>query len=160
MRREYPSAPIVGVGAVIVRNDRVLLIQRGNEPNRGCWSIPGGVLELGETLAEAAVREVREECQLEIELQGVLSTFDMIQRDELGRVRYHYVLIDVGARYVGGQAIAGSDALGVRWASATELDHLDIIPRLVPVLRQALHEAEAGQQTPPERDHPSRARRG
>jgi 8-oxo-dGTP diphosphatase len=147
VRREYPAVPIVGVGAVMVRNAQVLLIQRGNEPNRGRWSIPGGVLELGETLAEAAAREVREECGLEIEPQGVLSTFDMIERDELGRVRYHYVLIDVAARYVGGEATAGTDALGVRWAGAAELDCLDIVPRLVPVLRKALHAAEAGQQT-------------
>jgi len=149
VRREYPTAPIVGVGAVIVRNAQALLIQRGNEPNRGRWSIPGGVLELGETLAEAAVREVREECGLEIEPQGVLSTFDMIHRDELGRVRYHYVLIDMGARYLGGEATAGTDALGVRWAGAAELDSLDIVPRLVPVLRQVLHSSEAGQQTRP-----------
>ena len=149
MRREYPTAPIVGVGAVIVRNAQALLIQRGNEPNRGRWSIPGGVLELGETLAEAAVREVREECGLEIEPQGVLSTFDMIHRDELGRVRYHYVLIDMGARYLGGEATAGTDALGVRWAGAAELDSLDIVPRLVPVLRQVLHSSEAGQPTRP-----------
>ena len=149
MRREYPTAPIVGVGAVIVRNAQALLIQRGNEPNRGRWCIPGGVLELGVTLAEAAVREVREECGLEIEPQGVLSTFDMIHRDELGRVRYHYVLIDMGARYVGGEATAGTDALGVRWAGAAELDSLDIVPRLVPVLRQVLHSSEAGQPTRP-----------
>jgi 8-oxo-dGTP diphosphatase len=145
VRREYPPAPIVGVGAVIVRDARVLLVQRGNEPNRGCWSIPGGALELGETLAEAAVREVREECLVEIEAQGVLSTFDMIERDEQGRIRFHYVLIDVGARYVSGEAAAGTDALGVHWASAAELDRLNILPRLLPVLRRALHAAQAGQ---------------
>jgi len=138
MRREYPEAPVVGVGAVIVKNGQVLLIQRGNEPNRGRWSIPGGTVELGETLAEAAAREAREECQVEVEIGDLLSTFDLIQRDEKGDIRYHYVLIDLAARYVGGEPVASTDALDVRWVGEAELAELDLVPRLLPVLRRAL----------------------
>jgi len=139
MRREYPEAPIVGVGAVIVKGDQLLLIRRANEPSRGRWSIPGGTVELGETLAQAAIREVGEECQLEVEIGDVLSTFDMIQRDERGRIRYHYVLIDLAARYVSGEPVAGTDALDVRWVREAKFNELDIVPRLLPVLREALH---------------------
>jgi len=138
MRREYPEAPIVGVGAVIVKADQVLLIQRGNEPNRGRWSIPGGTVELGETLAEAATREAREECQVEVEAGQLLSAADLILHDEGGRVRYHYVLIDLAARYVSGEPVAATDALNVRWVRETELADLDLVPRLLPVLRKAL----------------------
>jgi len=138
MRREYPEAPIVGVGAVIVKAGRVLLIQRANEPNRGRWSIPGGTVELGETLTEAAAREAREECQVEVEIGDLLSAVDLIQHDEKGRVRYHYVLIDLAARYVSGEPAAATDALDVRWVREAELAELDVVPRLLPVLRRAL----------------------
>jgi len=138
MRREYPEAPIVGVGAVVVQDGQVLLIRRANEPSRGRWSIPGGTVELGETLAQAAIREVREECRVEVEIGGVLSTFDLIQREEKGQIRYHYVLIDLAARYVGGEPVASTDALEVRWVREAEFDELDIIPRLLPILRKAL----------------------
>jgi len=138
MRREYPEAPIVGVGAVIVKANQVLLIQRGNEPNRGRWSIPGGTVELGETLAEAATREAREECQVEVEAGPLLSAADLILHDEDGRVRYHYVLIDLAARYVSGEPEAATDAMDVRWVREAELAELDLVPRLLPVLRKAL----------------------
>jgi len=138
MRREYPEAPIVGVGAVVVQDGQVLLILRANEPSRGRWSIPGGTVELGETLAQAAIREVREECRVEVEIGCVLSTFDLIQREEKGQIRYHYVLIDLAARYVGGEPVASTDALEVRWVREAEFDELDIVPRLLPILRKAL----------------------
>jgi ADP-ribose pyrophosphatase len=141
MPREYPQAPVVGVGAVVVKDGQVLLVRRGNEPDRGRWSIPGGVVELGETLAQAAAREVREECRVEIEGGNVLSTFELIQRDEQGRVRYHYVLLDLAAHYRSGEAVAGTDAMEVRWVSEAEFEQLDIIPRLLPVLRKALRGA-------------------
>jgi len=141
MRREYPSAPIVGVGAVVVKEGQVLLVRRANAPNQGQWSIPGGTVELGETLAQAAVREVREECGIEVEPGEVLSTFDLIQRDEKGRILYHYVLIDLLARYVSGEPIAATDAMEVRWVDEKSLNQLDVIPRLLPVLHKALHQA-------------------
>ena len=144
MPREYPSVPVVGVGAVIIRDARVLLVQRGNEPSRGRWSIPGGVVELGETLAEAARREVREECGLEVEALDVLSTFDLIQHDPQGRIQYHYVLIDLRARYVSGEATADTDALDVLWVEETQLDRMDLVSRLLPVLHKALRETSPG----------------
>lgn len=139
LRREYPDAPLLGVGAVVVKDDRVLLVRRAHEPNCGRWSIPGGAVELGETLAQAAEREVREECQVEIVMDGILSTFDLIQRDKNGNIRYHYLLIDVRAFYLSGKPTPGTDALESRWVSEPELEELDIIPRLLPVLRQVLH---------------------
>ncbi len=141
MRREYPDAPIVGVGAVVVKDGQILLVRRGNDPNRGWWSIPGGTVELGETLAQAAIREVREECQIEVEVGPVLSTVDMIQRDEDGRIHYHYVLIDLAARYQSGEPVAGTDALETRWVKEDEFNQLPIVVRLLPVLRAALHRA-------------------
>ena len=138
VRREYPEAPIVGVGAVVIRDQQVLLVCRANEPNRGQWSIPGGTVELGETLAQAAAREVWEECQVRVEAGQVLATFDLIRRDAQRQVLYHYVLLDLAARYISGDPVAATDALAARWVTAAELDQLDIIPRLVPVLRQAL----------------------
>ena len=141
MQREYPQAPIVGVGAIIIKDGHVLLVRRAHEPNQGQWSIPGGIVELGETLAQAAAREVREECQIEVEAGDLLATVDLIRRDERGRIRYHFVLLDLMARYLGGVPVAGTDALAVRWVDQGELDQLDIIPRLVPVIRKALHQA-------------------
>jgi ADP-ribose pyrophosphatase len=136
--RKYPDAPVVGVGAVVVKDDRVLLVRRANEPSRGRWSIPGGTVELGETLAQAAAREVREECQVEVDVGPLLSTFDLIQRDAQGQIRYHYLLLDLAARHVRGEPVAGTDALEVRWVAEDELASLDLVPRLLPVLRQAL----------------------
>ena len=144
MRRIYPEAPVVGVGAVVVKDGRVLLVRRANEPSRGRWSIPGGTVELGETLAQAAAREVREECQVEVDVGPLLSTFDLIDRDEQGRIRYHYVLLDLAARHVCGEPVAGTDALEVRWVAEHELAGLDLVPRLLPVLRKALHTAQDG----------------
>jgi ADP-ribose pyrophosphatase len=144
MPREYPEAPAVGVGAVIVKDGQVLLVRRAHPPNQGQWSIPGGLVELGETLAQAAAREAHEECQVEIEIGRVLSTVDLIERDGEGRIRYHYVLIDLAARYIAGEPRPGTDALEVRWATQGELEGLDIIARLLPVLQTALHqEAES-----------------
>jgi 8-oxo-dGTP diphosphatase len=143
VEREYPQAPVVGVGAVVIRDRQVLLVRRANDPSRGQWSIPGGVVELGETLAQAVVREVREECHVEVEPGSVLATFDLIQRDDAGRIRYHYMLVDLAARYLTGEPVAGTDALEVRWVREVESGQLDIIPRLLPLLRQALHSEEA-----------------
>lgn len=141
MRRKYPQSPIVGVGAVVIKDQQVLLVRRAHDPNRGQWSIPGGTVELGETLAQAVAREVWEECQVRIEPGEVVATFDLIQRDAQGRILYHYVLLDLAARYISGEPAAASDALQVRWVTAAELDQLDVIPRLRPVLRRALREA-------------------
>jgi 8-oxo-dGTP diphosphatase len=120
-RREYPESPIVGVGAVILDGDRVLLIERGNEPLKGEWSLPGGALELGETLEEGVRREVLEETGLIIEPIAIVEVFDRISRDLEGRVRYHYVLVDYLCRVTGGTLACATDAAAARWATHDDL---------------------------------------
>jgi len=126
MKREYPESPLVGVGAVIVEQSRVLLIRRGQPPLLGEWSLPGGVLECGETLREAVVREAREETGLVIETGEMLGVYERVIRGGEGRVRYHYVLIDFLCRPVGGDLNAGSDAADVRWFTRDELPALNL----------------------------------
>jgi len=115
MTREYPSRPMVGVGVVVFRGDRVLLIKRGKPPRLGQWSLPGGLQELGETVFEAALREVREECAIEIEAKGVIDIVDAITPGDGGRIRFHYTLVEVLAEWKGGEAVAGDDAMDVAW---------------------------------------------
>ncbi|MFT4112131.1 NUDIX hydrolase [Silvibacterium sp.] len=117
MSREYPQAPIVGVGAVVLDGDRVLLIRRAKEPMKGQWSLPGGALEVGETLAQGAQREAREETGLEVEPLVVVEVLDRISHDAAGQVQYHYVLVDFLCRVTGGELKPGSDAAEVRWAA-------------------------------------------
>jgi ADP-ribose pyrophosphatase YjhB (NUDIX family) len=119
MQREYPSAPLLGVGAVIVKAGRVLLVQRGNEPMKGHWSLPGGLLELGESLSDGVMREVREETGLLVEPLLLIELLDRIHRDG-EHVRYHYVIADYLCRVAGGDLRAASDAAAVRWAEREE----------------------------------------
>ena len=126
--REYPQRPIVTTVACVFRGDRVLLIKRGREPNKGRWSVPGGAIELGEKIYDAIRREVREECGIEIEVVEVINAADGIIPDEAGRVWFHYVPIYILARYVSGEAHPGSDALDVRWVICEELDTFDLSP--------------------------------
>ncbi|MBL6929203.1 MAG: NUDIX hydrolase [Rhodospirillales bacterium] len=127
MSREYPNRPFVGVGAVVIRDGRVLLARRGKEPRKGSWSLPGGAQQLGETVFEAARREIREETGLEIEVLGIIDVADSIQRDDHGEVRYHYTLVDVLAQTINGDvAAAGDDAAEVAWFSPDELAPLEL----------------------------------
>src|SRR5271166_6441320 len=119
MQREFPSAPLVGVGAVIVEAGRVLLVRRGTEPLKGHWSLPGGLVELGEGLLSAVVREVWEETGLVVEPVELIELRDRIHR-EADRVRYHYVIADYLCRVTGGKLLAASDADEVRWVERTE----------------------------------------
>ena len=126
MKREYPESPLVGVGAVIVQDQRVLLIRRGQAPLLGEWSLPGGVLECGETLREAVVREAREETGLVVETDEMLGVYERVIRGDDGRVRYHYVLIDFLCRPAGGELEAASDAADVRWFTRDQLPALNL----------------------------------
>ena len=119
MQREFPECPLVGVGAVVVDNNRVLLVRRGTEPLRGHWSLPGGVLELGESLTGGLIREVREETGLEVEPVELVELLDRIHR-EGERVRFHYVIADYLCRVTGGELDAASDADAVRWVERAE----------------------------------------
>lgn len=126
MPREYPHRPIPAVGAVVWNDGRVLLIRRAKPPNAGAWSLPGGAQEIGETVAETAVREVREETGTEIDVVGLVDVVDSVHRDENGRVRFHYTLIDVAARWRSGDILAGSDATDVAWVAPEDLPVLDL----------------------------------
>jgi 8-oxo-dGTP diphosphatase len=120
--REYPERPWVGVGALIFREGRVLLVRRGHAPSLGEWSIPGGALEVGETLADGVKREVREETGLAVDPLAVVEVVDRIVRDETGRVQFHYVLVDYLCRVSGGSEAWADDAVGLRWATMDELE--------------------------------------
>jgi mutator protein MutT len=137
-----PSAPVVGVGGAVVRDGRVLLVRRGKPPLYGRWVIPGGTVELGETLEQALVRELREETGLEVEPVGILTVFDRIDRDG-DEVAYHYVIVDYLCRWVAGEAVAGSDALEVAWLRREDLAGHDVPPKAVEVVEDALRRAAA-----------------
>jgi 8-oxo-dGTP diphosphatase len=137
MKREYPEQPIVGVGAILFQEESVLLIKRGREPARGQWSIPGGVVDLGETLQAAVAREALEETHLEVEPLALVKVLDRIFRDKEGRVAYHYVLVDFLCRYKGGEVRPGSDALEARFVPVAELVLLNVIPATREVIYQA-----------------------
>src|SRR5438045_9642556 len=126
IRREFPELPLVGVGAIIMGGGRVLLVKRAHPPIQGQWSIPGGVLEVGEMVREAAVREAREETGLMVEPGELLGVYDRILRDPEQRVQYHYVLIDFLCRAVGGELLAASDASEVQWFRRAELAALKL----------------------------------
>lgn len=119
MQREFPESPLVGVGAVIVDRGRVLLVRRGHEPLKGKWSLPGGLLELGEALTAGVIREVQEETGLTVETIELVELLDRIHRDG-ERVRYHYVIADYLCRVAGGELKAASDADAVRWVERAE----------------------------------------
>jgi 8-oxo-dGTP diphosphatase len=135
MSREYPSAPMVGAGAIIIKCNRVALIKRAKPPLAGEWSIPGGMLELGETVREASVREAKEETGLDVEAGELLGVFDRVLRDPEGRVQYHYVLIDFLCRPTGGELHAGGDASDARWFTAEEVARLPLMKDTAEVIR-------------------------
>lgn len=140
--REYPDRPIVGVGAVILRDNRVLLIQRGHPPMQGEWSIPGGALKVGETLHAGVRRESLEETGLQVEPLAVVDVVDRIVHDQTGRVQYHYVLVDFLCCVTGGIAVSGSDATDLRWAALNELDSVAPFTREVIQKAWSMHESE------------------
>ena len=133
---DHPHQPRVAVGAVVFRDNRVLLVKRGKAPAQGLWSIPGGSVELGETLQGAAEREIREETGLIIKAREPFFTFDVIDRDDTGQIRFHYVIVDLMADYVSGDIRAGDDALGARWVSSDEIKDLNLSEMTRKLLQQ------------------------
>jgi 8-oxo-dGTP diphosphatase len=140
--REYPEQPVAGVGAVIIQDSRVLLIRRGHAPMQGEWSLPGGALEVGETLEEGVRREVLEETGLHVKPVVMVEVFDRIARDSTGRVQYHYVLVDFLCKVTGGIAACGSDAIGLRWAALGELNEVASFTREVIKKAWAMYKQE------------------
>jgi len=133
--REYPQHPRVGVGAVVIRNNAVLLVRRGNPPGKDLWAIPGGHLRLGETLGGAAEREIWEETGVRIRAGYPIHAFDFIERDPAGSIRYHYVIIDLQAEYISGEPCGGDDALEARWATGQELTSLNLSETTLSLLK-------------------------
>jgi 8-oxo-dGTP diphosphatase len=152
--RRYPKRPLVGVGALIFHRGRILMAQRGKEPLKGWWSLPGGALETGESLDSAVRREVREETGLEIEPLGVFEIFERIMRDEAGTVEYHYVLIDYLCRVAGGALCAGDDVCRVEWVTPDGLQHLQITEGTLAVIEKAFRKRRRYKKLPVEKSLP------
>ncbi len=170
MSREYPDRPIAGVGVVVLRDDQVLMIQRGREPRIGQWSIPGGKQRLGESWRETAAREVREETGVEIEVLGIVDVVDAIIRDGdpprpgtkapanddgpgnvtplHDRVRYHYTLVDCAALWTAGEPVAGGDAAHAEWWSLDRLDELSLWTETIRIITEAAELAVASRREP------------
>jgi len=144
MQREFPEAPLVGVGAIIIEGDRVVLVKRAHPPLQAEWSIPGGVLEVGELVREAAVREAREETGLTVEPVELLGVYDRVLRNPERRVQYHYVLIDFLCRRVAGDLAAASDAAEVRWFTWEELPGLKLAEDTLDVVRKGFAKSGGG----------------
>lgn len=136
MTREYPQLPIIGVGAVITREGNILLIKRGNEPGAGQWSLPGGIVELGESLEDAVRREVYEECGIKVEIENLVGIVERVIRDDEGKIKYHYIIIDYTARYLKGALRPGSDVTDVRWFPLDKLDKCDLTEGLKEFLKR------------------------
>jgi len=122
----YPDRPRAAVGAIVFKEDRALLVKRGKPPAESQWAIPGGSIELGESLQEAAEREILEEAGIVIRAGDPVFAFDTVRRDDSDRIRFHYVIVDVTAEYVSGEIRAGDDAADARWVSAEEINDLGI----------------------------------
>ncbi len=134
-KHDYPDVPRVGVGAVVIKDGRVLLVRRGIPPSEGLWAIPGGHVELGETLQETAEREILEETGIVIKAHGPIYAFDLIERDESGRIRFHYIVVDVKADYVSGDPRGADDALEARWLSWDEIEKLSVSKNTIQLLK-------------------------
>lgn len=137
MAREYPAQPLVGLGAVVWHQGRVLMIRRGKPPRMGGWSLPGGAQQLGETAAEGVRREIREETGIEIHLLGLVDVVDSIQRDPAGQVQYHYTIVDFAAIYAGGELQAGDDAIEAVWVTPEDLSQFDLWAETLQVIQKS-----------------------
>jgi ADP-ribose pyrophosphatase YjhB (NUDIX family) len=146
--REYPERPIVGVGAVVLDGDRVLLVRRGNEPLKGQWSLPGGAVEVGETLEAAVAREVLEETGLQVEVGPMIDVLDRIRVDRDGRTRYHFVLIDYLCRPTGGTLCCATDAADATWAAVNDLARFEIAEATVQMIDKGVERLRTRSATP------------
>jgi 8-oxo-dGTP diphosphatase len=144
MKRHYPDQPLVGVGAVVFKGGEVLLVRRGQEPARDSWSLPGGLVELGESLAAAIVRELAEETGLTVALRGIAAVAERIFPDGGGRIAYHYVLVDYLCDYLGGELSPGSDITAARFVDLSELAGFDLPPFTADVIRRAWEQKRQG----------------
>jgi len=135
---EYPDRPQLAVGAIVMRHHEVLLVKRGRPPGEGLWAVPGGRVKLGETLKEAVEREVREETGLVVRARKPVYAFDLIERDEAGRIQYHYVVVDLLADYIAGEPSPDDDALEARWVSLEALRDLSTSRTTREVLRETM----------------------
>jgi len=142
MKRDYPERPIIAVGAVIVDKDRFVLVQRGTEPHKGEWTIPGGMLECGESLRDAVIREAREETSLSVEPIALVEVFERIIRNDAGQVQFHYVIMDYLCRVIDGTLQAGEDAADARWLSEAHLNALQVTEGTIHVLNKALRASQ------------------
>ncbi len=142
---DYPNRPLIGVGIVVFKDDRVLLVRRGKPPREGGWSLPGGRQRLGEAVRETARREVREEAGLEVEVTALLDVLDSITRDEAGAIAYHYTLVDVLAEWRAGDVAAGGDAAEVTWADPAELAGYDLWDETVRLIQLGAAQRSTGQ---------------
>ena len=149
LKRLYPDQPIVGVGAIVFKEDEVLLVRRGKEPALGEWSLPGGVVEVGETLEEALHRELLEETGIEVEILGLSAFLERIFPDTAGRIRYHYVLLDFLCRYRGGKPRASSDILELCFTPLPFLENFGLTKHASEIILQARSQLANGNFLPP-----------
>jgi len=142
--RRYPPCPLIGVGVLVFDKDRVLLVKRERDPGKGRWSIPGGLLEVGEPLKEGARRETKEETGIDVEVDDLLDVIDNIVADEQDKVSYHYVLIDYLGHKIGGTLVPGTDVKEAQWATLEELDALSTTRTLQRLVQKAklVHKAK------------------
>ena len=131
----YPITPRVGVGAITIKDGKVLLVKRGIEPSYGLWAIPGGKLKLGETLQECAARELLEETGIMIKVGACIYVFDLLERDDKGKIKFHFVVVDFAADYISGEPKGADDALEARWLSGEELSNLPVSQNTLAALR-------------------------
>jgi len=138
--REYPQVPLVGVGTVTIKQGKILLVKRAFDPGAGKWSIPGGMVEVGETLSEAAARETEEETGIKVKVLELINVFDMIDRDSDSKIRYHYVLVDFLSKPVGGEERCSEEVNEIKWVAYEEAKNMD----LTRTARKALDELFGG----------------
>jgi len=142
-RREYPERPMVGVGGVVIANDRALLIRRGSAPLKGEWSIPGGMLEIGETIVQGVQRELLEETAIAVKVLDLIEVFERISPDQDGRPQYHFVILDYLCEVIRGEALAGSDVTDVAWVAESDLIKYSLTPTATRVIQKAFNISRA-----------------